>query len=131
MAALEEIAQRTRQQFGVSCVVQADANATTPAKDATSVQLFRIAQEAVHNAGKHAHATKILIHLSKQNGTWLLTVKDDGVGLPDKVRKDGGMGLRIMQYRARIIHGSLSVNNAGRPSAKIASAPAVAAGSAG
>ena len=113
VAALEEIAQRAEKQSGISCVVQADENAAAPAKDAiTSVQLFRIAQEAVQNACKHAQATEILIYLSKRGGAWLLTVKDNGTGLPDNRLKDGGMGLRIMQYRARIIGGKLSVSNA-------------------
>lgn len=112
LAALEEIAQRTQQQFGVACVVQADSPATAVVKDATSVQLFRIAQEAVQNAGKHSHAKKILIQLARKDGAWHLTVKDDGVGLPDSRGKEGGMGLRIMQYRARIIQGRMSVSNA-------------------
>ena len=111
-AALDGIAQRTQQQFGVACVVQADPQARTPVKDATSVQLFRIAQEAVMNAGKHAQATQIFIHLSKTDGIWQLTVKDDGIGLPHPENKERGMGMRIMQYRARIIQGALTVTNA-------------------
>lgn len=112
VAALEGIAQRTRQQFGISCVVQANPQTTKPLKDATSVQLFRIVQEAVQNVVKHANATEINIHLCKTDGEWKLTVKDNGVGLTCPESKAGGMGLRIMQYRARIIHGTLSVSHA-------------------
>ncbi len=112
VAALEGIAQRTRQQFGVKCSVEGGLLAATGVKDATSVQLLRIAQEAVQNAVKHAHAGKIVIHLSNQNGSWLLTVRDDGTGLRPDVPETGGMGLRIMQYRARIIQGTLSVADA-------------------
>ena len=112
VAALEGIAQRTRQQFGVKCSVEAGLRTAAGVKDATSVQLLRIAQEAVQNAVKHAHAREIVIHLSKQNGSWLLTVRDDGTGLGPDVPETGGMGLRIMQYRARIIQGTLSVADA-------------------
>ncbi len=112
VAALEGIAQRTRQQSGVKCCVEAGLLAAPGVKDATSVQLLRIAQEAVQNAVKHAHAHKIVIHLCNQNGSWLLTVRDDGAGLGSDVPETGGMGLRIMQYRARIIQGTLSVANA-------------------
>lgn len=108
-AALEGIAQRTEQQFGVSCEVVADATDATEGRSITSVQLFRIAQEAVQNAAKHAKARKISILLSRRTGEWRLTVKDDGVGLPNPMPESGGMGLRIMQYRARIMHGTLSV----------------------
>jgi PAS domain S-box-containing protein len=115
LVALEGIAQRTEQQFGISCVVETDSPKAPDAPvedDATSVQLFRIAQEAVQNAVKHAHAKNIRIHLSKQHGSMRLIVQDDGIGLPDDVSESDGMGLRIMQYRARIVDGTLSVGNA-------------------
>ncbi len=111
MAALEGIAHRTQQQFSVSCTATAGSNARARLKDITSVQLFRIAQEAVQNAAKHAHAQNISIRLSKKKGEWLLVVKDDGKGLPEDATESGGMGLRIMQYRARIIQGKLSICN--------------------
>lgn len=111
-AALEGIAQRAQEQSGVKCTVEAGTIVETGAKDATSVQLLRIAQEAVQNVVKHAHARKIVIHLSKPEGSWLLTVRDDGTGLGHHHRKKAGMGMCIMQYRARIIKGNLSVGNA-------------------
>jgi len=111
MAALEGIAQRTQQQFGVSCTAHAGANARVRATNATTVQLFRIAQEAVQNAAKHAHARNISIRLSRKNRAWLLLIQDDGNGLPQDAQETGGMGLRIMHYRARIIQGKLSVCN--------------------
>jgi signal transduction histidine kinase len=112
LPALESIAERTQQKYGLPCVVQGCARARAIAKNATSVQLFRIAQEAVQNAAKHAQATKILIRLVTEKDLWLLTVKDNGVGLRNDTPESEGMGLRIMQYRARIIHGTLSVDNA-------------------
>ncbi len=111
-AALEGIAQRAQEQSGVKCTVDAGTIVETGAKDAASVQLLRIAQEAVQNAVKHAHARTIVIHLSKLKGSWLLTVQDDGKGLRLKRPDKNNMGLRIMEYRARIINGSLSVDNA-------------------
>jgi len=112
LVALEGIAERTRQQHGVACVVKASAGARTRAKDGSSVQLFRIAQEAVQNAAKHAQANMILIGLVKTKSGWLLTVRDDGVGLRHDTPESEGMGLRIMRYRAGIIQGTLSVGNA-------------------
>jgi PAS domain S-box-containing protein len=111
-AALEGIAQRAQEQSGVKCTVDAGTIVETGVKDAASVQLLRIAQEAVQNAVKHAHAREIVIHLSKLEGSWLLTVQDDGKGLRLKRPDKNSMGLRIMEYRARIINGSLSVGNA-------------------
>lgn len=112
LVALKGVAQRAQIQFGVSCVVQANTSDAKKLGETAAVQIFRIAQEAVQNAIKHAHARKIVIRLAKAKGIWQLTVKDDGVGLPDSATKTGGMGLRIMRYRAQMLQGSLSVTKA-------------------
>ncbi|MBC8125965.1 MAG: PAS domain S-box protein, partial [Gloeobacteraceae cyanobacterium ES-bin-144] len=111
LAALESIAERTCKKYGVSCVVQADEHSTSRLRGVGAVQLFRIAQEAVQNAAKHAQAQKIVIRLDWHDDAWLLRIEDDGIGLPEDAQQTGGMGLRIMQYRARIIRGRLTVRN--------------------
>lgn len=112
--ALRELARRTQDSSGVSCAVETGGHFPAESKDARAIQLFRIAQEAVHNATKHAHARHILIHLTASNGAWLLQVKDDGVGLPPPAgRRQGGMGTHIMQHRAGLIGGTLEVRNGG------------------
>jgi PAS domain S-box-containing protein len=110
LIALKGVAQRAQAQFGISCVVHANTNDTKKLGETAAVQIFRIAQEAVQNAIKHAHARKIVIRLARTKGVWQLMVKDDGVGLPDSTPKTGGMGLRIMRYRAQMLQGSLSVS---------------------
>ncbi len=110
--ALEEIAHNTEQIFGVRCVLQSDESVDVDCKDASAIQLFRIAQEAVHNAAKHAKAKQISIHLAAVNGDTVLSVMDDGIGLPSEaVGKPKGMGLQIMQYRAQVIGGTLEIRN--------------------
>lgn len=112
LVALKAVAKRTQAQFHVSCVVKANTNDALTLSDGTAVQLFRIAQEAVQNAVKHAHARKILIRLDRKKDGWHLNVSDDGVGLPPGGPKACGMGLRIMQYRAQVIRGTLQVTGA-------------------
>jgi PAS domain S-box-containing protein len=109
LVALKGVAQRTQAQFGVSCKVEAKANATKALSEAMAVQLFRISQEAVQNAIKHAHAHKILIRLVKTKGICRLDVCDDGVGIAEGSTGSGGMGIRIMRYRAQMIQGTLRV----------------------
>jgi signal transduction histidine kinase len=110
--ALEEVARTTEQIFGVRCTLQPDESRGVDCKDASAIQLFRIAQEAVHNAVKHAGAKQITIRFSAVNGDNVLSVVDDGVGLPSGGGNEPkGMGLRIMQYRARMIGGTLDVRN--------------------
>jgi PAS domain S-box-containing protein len=112
--ALNALAHRTHELFGVACHFHADATSTGTDKF-TATHLYRIAQEAVNNAVKHGEPERISIEIRARNGESSLIVADDGVGLPDHAESAGGMGLRSMHYRARMIRGSLEVsrNDAG------------------
>ena len=74
-------------------------------------QLFRIAQEAVGNALRHAQPTMVQITLAGDDEALSLTVEDDGRGFPQDYKATDGLGLRIMQHRARIIGATLSVTS--------------------
>jgi signal transduction histidine kinase len=69
--------------------------------------LFHIAQEAVNNATKHAHARKVKVTLSHGRDTVTLQVEDDGQGFPKSKRAAFGLGLRIMRHRANVIGATL------------------------
>ncbi len=74
----------------------------------TATHLYRIAQEAVHNAIRHGKATRVVITLSATAAAVTLSVKDNGRGFPQSLPKIRGMGLEIMKYRAQMIGGRLS-----------------------
>jgi two-component system sensor kinase len=112
LMALRELASETGPSSSISYVVQGDGNpACEDLKGPVAIQLFRIAQEAVRNSVQHARARQILIRLATADGCILLTVKDDGIGLPPDGNETNGMGLRIMQYRAHMIDGKLDYRN--------------------
>jgi signal transduction histidine kinase len=69
--------------------------------------LYRIAQEALTNALKHASATRIAVRLNVQTGLVTLTVSDDGIGLAEPRPNSKGLGLKLMQYRADLIRATL------------------------
>jgi PAS domain S-box-containing protein len=71
--------------------------------------LFRLAQEAVTNALKHAEATLIQVKLDVQAALVTLTVVDDGIGLPLQPIISNRLGLRLMRYRADMIHANLTI----------------------
>ena len=71
--------------------------------------LYRIAQEAISNALKHGHCHHISIGLGAVDEEVILTIKDDGVGFPDHLVESAGMGLHIMNYRAKMINASLDI----------------------
>lgn len=76
---------------------------------ALALHLYRIAEEAVANAVKHARAKNITIELAVLAGRAVLAISDDGKGIGEKL-KTMGMGLRNMQYRANVIGGELTIN---------------------
>lgn len=106
---LEELAA-SANQGGVRCHA-AQQGGSLHVTSAQCAQLFRIAQEAIGNALRHARPTEIEINLAIDEQATCLIVTDDGVGFqPNKAAP--GMGLRIMQYRAQIIGASLTVLSA-------------------
>ncbi len=105
-AALSELAQNTTRRYGLECVLHCDQTVDV-ADCETATNLLRIAQEAVHNAIKHADCRQILIVLRMTNGKLVMEISDDGGGFsPEK--EPEGMGLRIMRYRAGRIGAVLS-----------------------
>jgi signal transduction histidine kinase len=108
--ALQELAQRTERIYRIPCHFECPAPVRI-ADEATSIHLYRIAQEAVSNAIKHAKAGRIDLRLVAQNGAIVLGVQDNGIGLKNQQPRKNGVGLKIMQYRAGAIGGSLAIQH--------------------
>ncbi len=108
LLALKELSGNTEKMFGISCRVDAPDVIRTLAP-AAATHLYRIAQEAVSNAIKHGKASEVVIRLESAGDSFLLRVSDNGGGISDKPMKSQGMGLRIMEYRAGMIGGQLSI----------------------
>jgi signal transduction histidine kinase len=77
--------------------------------------LYRIAQEALHNAGRHARATKVRIVLGQDDAQIRLEVWDDGVGFDTESEHPGHFGLNTMRERATELGGRLEIES--RPQA--------------
>ena len=108
--ALSELCRNVCEMSGIPCTVATDAKLPFVAKN-VAMQLYRIAQEAVTNAIKHAHASSIALELGEADGYLHLTVKDDGIGLPGEEKRNG-QGMYIMPYRARLIDAHFNINAA-------------------
>ena len=111
-AALEELAQTTQQRTLVRCTFKGD-RAIQIRDNEVATHLFRIAQEAVHNAVKHACPKRVSMALTKPRGRVTLSIRDDGTGISGTASRPAGLGMRIMQYRANVIGAHLSVETAG------------------
>jgi signal transduction histidine kinase/FixJ family two-component response regulator len=111
-AALSDLATRARELFSISCRFKPAGE--TPTLDAAAVsQLYKIAQEAVTNAIKHGKAKRVNIGLANGGDKLTLTIQNDGLPFPDLHSHSTGMGLRIMNYRASLIGGSLDIRAKG------------------
>ncbi|MBI5773860.1 MAG: CHASE3 domain-containing protein [Verrucomicrobia bacterium] len=109
MMALRELADIVRKTGRLSC----DFDCARPvpiANQVAATNLYRIAQEAVQNALRHsgAKAVKLALEPDDNSNNITLTVSDDGCGIPE-LRPRKGLGLEIMDYRARTIGGRIEV----------------------
>jgi PAS domain S-box-containing protein len=108
MSALRQWAGEVEDLFAVNCRFQC----FTPVlihDDAVATHLYYVAREAVNNAIKHGQARQIVIRLAADHRQGTLTIQDDGYGISSTVPGNKGMGLHLMDYRARMVGGSLEI----------------------
>lgn len=106
--ALAEMAQTLGTSGKVRVVFEAEP-ADLRCFGEAATHLFRIAQEAVNNALKHAAPGEIRIGLRHQAQRLTLEVEDDGEGMPATPPPDAGIGLLVMQHRAHLLGGTLEL----------------------
>jgi signal transduction histidine kinase len=107
-SALEEFMMQVQARHRISCQYVEEASVPNLG-EAIVTNLFRIVQEAVNNAIKHAQAAHIDVTLSADEERVCLTVEDDGKGFPLDAGAPRGMGLHLMNYRARMMGAALHV----------------------
>ncbi len=93
-----------------------------PLKNDEQIILFRIVQEAMQNAIKHAHANNILITIV-QNEKLIVTITDDGTGISNIVTSASGVGLLNMQHRTQLLGGSIEWKSSPKGTAVIINLP--------
>lgn len=110
LAALNKQADAARARYGLT--VHVNLCQTEPAIPlAVKEAIYRIAQEAMHNVIKHAHAREVWLSLSAQSSAFVLEVRDDGVGFDVNRAWAGQMGLGTMRERAQSVGGALQVES--------------------
>jgi signal transduction histidine kinase len=109
-SALEELALSITRLARIEChfVQSTEVNII---EETTATHLFRIAQEAINNAIKHANASRITVTLSASANEVTLAIDDDGVGIDQATASNRGMGLNILQYRAHCLGGSVRIES--------------------
>lgn len=103
--ALQKFAATIERFYKISCVFTYDELSPLryPYAPFLATHLYRIVQEAVNNAIQHGKAKHVVITLTAVHDRGMLTIQDDGIGLPSGAEEKPGMGLRSMRYRGRMI----------------------------
>jgi signal transduction histidine kinase len=107
-AALHELASSTTRLLPVECTFESAGQAHA-SQNGKATHLYRIAQEAIHNATKHGKAHKIDIRLSANASATSLSIADDGIGFSSNGNAMNGVGISIMHYRANIMGGEFAI----------------------
>jgi signal transduction histidine kinase len=111
-AALEQLAASASRTHGLRVGFRKAIEGTLEIDSTATHHLYRIAQEAVTNAARHSGASAVTLRLDANPHRIRMSVSDDGCGLPpagDGARNGDGMGLRIMEYRARMMHAQFEI----------------------
>lgn len=115
-AALTLLAAQTAQTTGISVVFQGESE-DEKLSPVMAIGLYRIGQEALNNAIKHAQASIIQIHLQQSKTSIILTVEDNGKGFVSKMANANerlmptSKGLDNMRTRARLLNGELAITS--------------------
>ncbi len=100
--------QHIEATFGIACHLDCSPGLINDPEVAAN--LYRIAQESVHNAVKHSRCNKVSVRLYAKPHAILMEVADNGLGMGEK-RHSGaynGLGIQIMQNRAALLGASLA-----------------------
>ena len=110
--ALSVLARDVSTIYGIQCTFNADGAIAVASRTAAH-HLFRIAQEAVHNAVKHGAGGKILVDLREDDGKIFLTVANRGT-LAAAVEGADGIGISSMRNRAKLLAAQLEIRQVGK-----------------
>jgi two-component system sensor histidine kinase UhpB len=115
--AIDTQLKRFASRTGVEARLMTEGDPTTLGED-VQIAVYRVVQEALANVGRHAAATCVEVDLEVEVGRTELRVRDDGVGFdPGEAASrgadgGGGLGLKGMAERARLVGGELDVRSA-------------------
>lgn len=110
VAALRKQAEAVNARFEIPVNIAIDDEPDLPLS--VKEAFYRIAQEALHNAVKHAQARELWVRLTHDDVCWTLSVADNGVGFDPATVGPGHLGLKSMQERAVSAGGHLMVDSA-------------------
>jgi PAS domain S-box-containing protein len=103
-----------QNRTGIACSFNSELE-TMPLDSKRATAVFRIAQESLTNTLRHARATRVRVSLESRDGTLILTIQDNGIGIREKNLQDPlAFGLLGMRERALLLGGDLQISGTPR-----------------
>ncbi len=118
MISLQEITEIIELQSQIPIKLQID-DVILLFDDSTATHLYRIVQESLNNAVKHAEASQINVSLKIEQDHGLLEIIDNGIGIPLNLEGSTGLGLNIMRHRCGLFDGEITINPFGKRGTKV------------
>jgi PAS domain S-box-containing protein len=113
-AAIQTLGARIGERFGVRVTTHLDFGEPLRLSEISAAHVYRLVQEALTNVVRHSDAREVAIRLKTSDSELHLRVDDDGKGFaqasPDR---SGGLGLKIMRYRAQMLGGDFVIESTG------------------
>jgi signal transduction histidine kinase len=110
VAALRSYSEEFARRVGIRTRFEAAADLRDLDPE-TSLCLYRVAQEALTNAGRHSRADTIVVKLARGNGSVHLSVRDNGAGFEASQRARRGLGLQSIDERVRLRGGQATITS--------------------
>ncbi|MGH8178401.1 MAG: PAS domain S-box protein [Steroidobacter sp.] len=122
--ALRHLAARCTDMYNLECTFANGGPKLPELEEGAATHVYRVAQEATTNAARYARAKSIAIDLRSTGRKLQLSIADDGIGLSAGLAQGRpGMGLKIMEYRARMLGGTINFEEPGAGTRIVLSAP--------
>jgi two-component system, LuxR family, sensor kinase FixL len=106
-----ELAQSISERFGIRVNLDLQMPREMFLTENTATNLYRIAQEGVLNAARHAEARNVLVEFLVEGLSAELVIQDDGRGFSPTQVEGPGMGLNVMRFRAQLLGGYFAVES--------------------
>lgn len=110
LAAMEWLNQETIKRYPIDIHFQVNTQEIPLSPDAAS-GLFRIYQEAINNAIKHANAKNITTMIEVTDNQLIMSITDNGRGIADAQKQEKGYGLLGIKERTYILGGTFSIQS--------------------
>jgi PAS domain S-box-containing protein len=110
MNSIENLVAEVRSHSNVSILLSINDRVRI-SDNSSALHLYRIVQEALNNAIKHARANQIQVSMGIEGTRGCLVIRDNGAGFRQSPDKSSGLGLRIMQHRCGLIDAEFKIES--------------------